>query len=128
VTQTRRQAEARGRRAEWWAALWLVLKGYRIVSRREKTASGELDIVARKGRILAIVEVKARHSLEKGINALTWHQQQRIIRGTSSFIGQRRKFAGLDIRYDLMVIRPWRLPFHSRQAFWPEARGSQNFN
>ena len=128
MTQTRRQAEARGRRAEWWAALWLVLKGYRIVSRREKTASGELDIVARKGRILAIVEVKARHSLEEGINALTWHQQQRIIRGTSSFIGQRRKFAGLDIRYDLMVIRPWRLPFHSRQAFWPEARGSQNFN
>lgn len=128
MTESRRQAEARGRRAERWAALWLVLKGYRIVSLREKTASGELDIVARKGRILVIVEVKGRNSLADGINALTWHQQQRIIRGTSSFIGRRRQYAGLDIRYDLIVIRPWRLPFHSRQAFWPDGRGSQNFN
>lgn len=128
MTRTRRQAEARGRRAEGWAALWLMLKGYRILAMRKKTASGELDIVARKGRILAIIEVKARHTLEEGINALTWHQQQRIIRGTSSFIGQRRQYAGLNIRYDLIVIRPWRLPHHSRQAFWPDGRSSQNFN
>lgn len=128
MTESRRRAEARGRRAERWAALWLVLKGYRIVSLREKTASGELDIVARKGRILAIVEVKGRNTLADGVNALTWHQQQRIIRGTSSFSGRRRQYARLDIRYDLIVIRPWRLPFHSRQAFWPDGRGSQNFN
>jgi len=128
VTGERQKAEARGRRAEKWAALWLMLKGYRLVSMREKTPSGELDIVAHKGDILAIVEVKARDTLEKGINALTWHQQQRIIRGTSSFIGRRRQYAGLAIRYDLIVVRSWRLPRHMRQVFWPEGRNSLDFN
>lgn len=128
MTGKRQKAEARGRRAEKWAALWLMFKGYRIVSMREKTSSGELDIVARKGGILAIVEVKARDTLEGGIHALTWHQQQRIIRGTASFIGRRRQYAGLAIRYDLVVIRPWRAPSHMRQVFWPEGRSSQDFN
>lgn len=128
MTGQRQKAEARGRRAEKWAALWLMLKGYRIVAMREKTPSGELDIVACKGGLLAIVEVKARNTLEDGINALTWHQQQRIIRGTSSFTGRRRQFAGLAIRYDLIVIRAWRLPHHVRQAFWPEGRSAPDIN
>ncbi len=124
----RQQAEARGRRAEKWAALWLMLKGYRIAAMREKTPSGELDIVACKGGILAIVEVKARDTLEDGINALTWHQQQRIIRGTSSYISRRRQYAGLAIRYDLIVIRRWHLPYHARQAFWLEGRSAPDIN
>lgn len=105
-----------------------MLKGYRIAALREKTHSGELDIVACKGGILAIIEVKARDTLEDGINALTWHQQQRIIRGTASFIGRQRQYAGLAIRYDLIVIRRWRLPHHARQVFWPEGRSASDFN
>jgi len=128
VTGKRQKAEARGRRAEKWAALWLMLKGYRIAAMREKTPSGELDIVACKDGVLAIIEVKARDTLEDGINALTWHQQQRIIRGASSFTGRRRQYAGLAIRYDLMVIRGWRLPHHVRQAFWPEGRSASDVN
>jgi len=128
VSRERRNAEARGRRAELWAAFWLMLKGYRVIALRETTPSGELDLVARKGNVLAIVEVKARPSLEAGIHALGYRQQQRIMRGASWLAGRRRELAGLAIRYDLMVIRPFRLPFHSRQAFWPEGRDASDFN
>lgn len=128
MSSGRRAAESRGRRAEDIAALWLFLKGYRILGRREKTGSGELDIVARKGNVLAVVEVKARATLEAGLEAISWHQQQRIIRGASSFMGRRRDLAGLAIRYDLMVIRPWRLPCHARQFFSADGPRAMDFN
>lgn len=128
MTRSRQRAEAKGRRAEFLAALWLMVKGYRILGMREKTRSGELDIVARKSGILAIVEVKARATLEAGIDALTWHQQQRIIRGAASYTGRNRRVAGLAIRYDIIVIRPWKLPHHIRQAFLLEGRSSLDFN
>ncbi len=128
MTRDRQRAEAKGRRAEFWAALWLMIKGYKILAMREKTRSGELDIVARKSDILAIVEVKARDTLEAGIYALTWHQQQRIIRGTASYTGRNRRVAGLAIRYDVIVIRPWKWPHHIRQAFALEGRSSLDFN
>ena len=57
------RAERRGRLAEALCATWLRMKGYRIVARGVRTPVGELDIVARRGRVLAIVEVKARGTL-----------------------------------------------------------------
>ncbi|MEE2526670.1 YraN family protein [Hyphobacterium sp. HN65] len=128
MSARRQEAESRGRRAEDLAALWLFLKGYRILGRREKTGSGELDIVARKGNVLAIVEVKARTTVESGLQAVSWHQQQRIVRGTSSFIGRRRDLANLAIRYDLMIVRPWRLPRHERQFFSADGPRAMDFN
>jgi hypothetical protein len=62
----RRSAWLRGRRAEWLAAWWLRLKGYRILARDLRTPVGEIDLIARRGRVLALVEVKARPSLEPG--------------------------------------------------------------
>jgi Holliday junction resolvase-like predicted endonuclease len=46
--------------AEWLGCCVLWLKGYSILARRLKTPVGEIDIVAQKGRTLAIVEVKYR--------------------------------------------------------------------
>src|SRR6476469_7445338 len=56
----RRAAEARGRRAETLAAWWLRLHGWRILAQRVKTRAGEIDLIARRGRTLAFIEVKAR--------------------------------------------------------------------
>lgn len=128
MTGRRRAAESRGRHAEDIAAIWLMLKGYHVLGRREQTGSGELDIVARKGNILAIVEVKARKTLRAGLEAISWHQQQRIVRGASSFVGRRRELARLAIRYDLIVIRPWRFPYHARQFFSADGPRAMDFN
>ncbi|WP_421784631.1 YraN family protein [Hyphobacterium sp.] len=128
MTGGRQAAEQFGRRAESVAALWLFLKGYRILARRAQTGVGELDLVARRGGVLAIVEVKARPNLRLGLEAISWQQKQRIMRGASGFVSRRRELAGLAIRYDLIVIRPWRLPHHERQFFWPEGRAAMDFN
>ncbi len=128
MSRDRRAAEARGRRAEFWAALWLSLKGYRILVQRAKTPMGELDLVARKGEILAIIEVKARATLEAGLASISWHQQQRLVRGAASFVGRKPELSGLFIRYDLMIMRPWRLPHHERQFFIAEGRDVMDIN
>ena len=46
MTSGRQQAERRGHASESLAALWLRLKGYRILARRLKTHAGEIDLVA----------------------------------------------------------------------------------
>ena len=64
--RARRTAYLFGQKAETLAALWLRLKGYRILARRFRAPPGEIDLVARRGRVLALVEVKARADLAAG--------------------------------------------------------------
>jgi putative endonuclease len=59
-SRRRRKAERRGKRGEGWATWLLRLKGYRILVRRARTPLGEIDIIARRGRVTAFIEVKAR--------------------------------------------------------------------
>jgi hypothetical protein len=69
--ETRRQANRLGHAAEWRAVWRLRLAGYSILARRYKTKLGEIDIVARRGGVLAFVEVKARgRSRDRGLLAL----------------------------------------------------------
>ncbi|CCQ75652.1 YraN family protein [Magnetospira sp. QH-2] len=93
-----------GLRAETMAVWLLRFKGYRILARREKTPVGELDIVARRGTVLAIVEVKARGTLQDAAEALTPRQRQRLERATEAFVARRDDLAHLDIRFDLVLI------------------------
>ncbi len=75
--ETRRQAYVRGRRAEALAAWWLRLKGYRILARGFRVAAGEIDLIARRGRLIALIEVKARPSLEEA-GAARWPSWRRF--------------------------------------------------
>src|SRR5262245_13969465 len=54
------RARASGRRAEEHAAILLRLQGFEILGRNVRTGSGEIDIVARDGAVLVIVEVRYR--------------------------------------------------------------------
>lgn len=109
---SRRKAERRGLRAEWVAAVWLRLKGYRILARRVRSPAGEVDLVARRGNAIVAVEVKARASLEAAVGSVSLRQRQRVARGLEGFIARYPEFAGLDRRFDLVAIRPWRPPVH----------------
>jgi len=94
------------------AAAWLRLKGYRILARRVRSPAGEVDLVARRGNAIVAVEVKARASLEAAVGSVSLRQRQRVARGLEGFIARYPELAALDRRFDLVAIRPWRLPVH----------------
>ena len=113
----RRQARRRGRRAEALTALFLACKGYRIVKRSFRTQLGEIDIVAERGKTLAMVEVKYRPLKADAAWAITPAQRQRIELATRSFIAAHPRFAGHHIRFDAVLMAPWRWPTHLTDAW-----------
>ena len=113
----KRRSERKGRRAEYFAALALLLKGYRIVSLRYKTAVGEIDLVARKGDLVAFVEVKARRDLAAGVDAVSYPAQRRIAAAGELFISRQKDATRLSWRHDIVVVSPWQWPKHLEDAF-----------
>ena len=116
----RKAAEAHGRRAEALAALWLQLKGYRILARRVRLPVGEIDLVARRGKIVAFVEVKARQTREQGEHAVRPEGWRRINRAAESWMARRPQLAGLDWRFDLVIVLPRQLPAHLPDRWRPD--------
>lgn len=114
------EAERHGQRAEFLSALLLRLKGYRILARHWKCSSGEIDIIARRGRLLAFIEVKARDSIATAADSLSRKQQARIARAAGHFLAGRPDLAALDQRFDIILVVPRRLPLHLTAA-WSEA-------
>lgn len=107
----RQRAERGGRRAETWAALWLQLKGWAILARRVRTPRGEVDLVARRGRTVAFVEVKAR-TTEADIALSLDDYRLRRVAAAAEALAPRFARAGDDIRIDAIFILPRRLPRH----------------
>jgi putative endonuclease len=107
----RKRAERGGRRAERLAAWWLRLHGWYILAMRARTPVGEVDIVARRGRTLIFVEVKARSSAADAELALDEYRLRRVIRAAEA-LAPRYERNGDTIRVDAMFIIPWRLPRH----------------
>jgi putative endonuclease len=117
----RRSAWLRGRRAEWLAAWWLRLKGYRILARDLRTPVGEIDLIARRGRVLALVEVKARPSLEEAAWSLTPFQRARIERAALAVLQRDPAYGTLDMRFDVVLVAPGHRPRHIMDAWRPES-------
>ncbi len=113
----RTRAYIRGVSAEYFCVLLLRLKGYRILARRFRSTGGEIDIIARRGQVIAAIEVKARPSLELALLAVSRRQQKRIARALLYFQASHPKLAGLDYRFDLMWVGPRRLPKHILDAW-----------
>ncbi len=116
-SERRKGAERLGRWAEFAAAWMLRLKGYRVLERRFRTPSGEIDLIVRRGNLIAAVEVKARSDQAAAAAAVTPHQQTRISNAMAIFLGRRAAYAGLDVRFDAVLIAPWRLPRHVPAAW-----------
>ena len=108
---TRQRAERGGRRAERLAALWLQLKGWKVLGRRVRTPVGEVDLVVRRGRIVAFVEVKARATVEDVGFALDDYRLRRVAAAAEA-LAPRYARPGDDVRIDAMFLVPRRLPRH----------------
>lgn len=113
----RRRAERRGHVAEYLAALYLLLKGYKILAFRHRTRLGEIDIVARRKTLVLFVEVKARAREGDAIDAVGYDTQRRIRAAGDIWLSRRRDAHLLSCRYDIIAVLPWRLPRHFPDAF-----------
>ena len=105
-----RRSWQQGRWAERMAALWMMLKGYRILERRFKTAVGEIDLIVKRGQTLCFVEVKKRASLAEALYAITPFQEQRLRRAAQQYL-QVHPFEGT-LRFDGIMVTPWGWPRH----------------
>jgi len=110
-------ARLAGRRAEVLAAAWLMAKGYRILGFRLKTPQAEIDLLAKRGQILAVVEVKRRASLTVALEAVHRDQRDRLRRAGVALAARRPGLAGATVRLDLMALAPGRLPRHIPDAW-----------
>jgi putative endonuclease len=116
VTRARQKAERRGRWAETWAALYLMAAGYQIVARRARTPFGEVDIAARKGAVLVIVEVKARRHADQALHAVAPRNQRRIAQAGLA-LAQTLRCTHFPQRYDLIIVHKGVWLRHVRDAW-----------
>ena len=110
-------AYRRGHRSEWLAAAALMARGYRIVARRYRTRLGEIDLIARRGDLVAIVEVKARPNLAAAMDAIGGMSERRIEAAADLWLARQRDYARLSMRFDMVAVLPWRWPVHVPDVF-----------
>ena len=112
---TRAQREAQGRRGEALAAWWLRLKGWRILARRVKTPRGEIDLVVRRGKVVAFVEVKWRASAADLDLAIDEYRLRRVAAAAEA-VAHRFVRAGELQRIDVLLLAPGHFPRHMANA------------
>jgi putative endonuclease len=116
-TEDRRKSFRRGHASELIAALYLVLRGHRILAMRYRTKAGEIDIIARRRNLIRFVEVKARARTEDAVFAVDVHTQNRIRNASLAWLARQSDGAELSYSYDIVAIRPWRWPVHLPDAY-----------
>ncbi len=117
MSRARRSNHRSGLRAETLAAWWLRLHGYRILAFRYKTPVGEIDLVAKRFRTLAFVEVKARTNRADAADAIHARNQQRVVRAAQHYLQSHPQPAHCTIRFDALLVAWYRWPHHIRHAF-----------
>lgn len=116
TVEQRRRAVRFGRFAEAMCRWRLRFSGWRIVAANWRTPVGEIDIVARRGRLIAFVEVKARAGADDETAIPSPHQRRRIARAAELFLARDPAFGTLCGRFDVMLVQPWPSP----RFLWPE--------
>ena len=132
MKRDRRRAYLSGRRAERIACWLLRLKGYRILAVNWRCPAGEVDILARRGRVLAAVEVKRRAgglapgegAGDAALFAISPHQQARVARAAEAFAARRSDCHGLELRLDAITVTeptswPWGALARGLHWGWP---------
>ena len=113
----RRKSYRRGHRGEWLAAAALMAKGYRILARRHRTRLGEIDLIARRGDLVLMVEVKARPTLRAAMEAIARESERRIEGAADLWLSRQPDYGRLSVRFDMVAVLPWRWPVHVEHIF-----------
>lgn len=112
-------AHKRGHLSEYIALLHLMLKGYRILGFRLKTPEAEIDILACKGKRLAVIEVKQRRTAMEALMSVSPTQQNRLWQAGLKLQARKPALNRLDLNIDLYVITPKGVR-HVKNAFQSE--------
>lgn len=112
---TPKTRHARGLWAEHIASLYLQAKNYCVLERRARTPLGEVDIVAKKGGTLVLVEVKYRQHRDAALQSITPRQQERL-RRAAGFLAPRYPRL-TTVRWDIIALAPWAWPRHIINAW-----------
>jgi putative endonuclease len=125
MSDRRRQRGAKSRRRGLWAeslaVTYLRLKGYRIIERNWRSKLGEIDVLVRKGQVLALVEVKTRGDAALARGAVLGPQQRRLSRALGHYLKTRPELSGLDLRCDVIAFAKLGWPVHIVDAWRPES-------
>lgn len=111
MSSARELAEKRGRKGEAIAAWWLRFRGWRILDQRLKTPWGEVDIVARRGRTLAFIEVKTRTKNTDLATAIDGWRLRRVAAAAEQLLPRYAKGTE-NMQIDVILVAPWRWPHH----------------
>lgn len=114
----RQRAEKQGRAGEGRAALWLQMRGWRVLDRRRKTPVGEIDLICRRGNVIAFVEVKWRKSSAELDHAIDEYRLGRVAAAAEA-VAHEYAIGGEDIRIDVILLAPGSFPRHIVNAWQP---------
>ena len=112
----RKRAEIRGRRGETIAAWWLRFQGWRIVAVRTKTRMGEVDLIARRGKTVAFVEVKMRTKAFDLATSIDAYRLRRVAAAAEILLPKYGKGTE-NMQIDVILVAPWRWPHHLRNVW-----------
>ncbi len=112
----RAMAEKRGRQGEAMAAWFLRFQGWRIVGERVKTPRGEVDLIARRGKTVAFVEVKMRSKALDLASAIDAYRLRRVAAAAEILLPKYGKDTE-NMQIDVILVAPWRWPHHLRNVW-----------
>jgi putative endonuclease len=97
--------------SEGRAAWWYRLRGYRVLARNAWASGYELDLVVRRGRVVAFVEVKSKAGGGFGdpLEMVTPVKVERLRRAAEGWLAAHPEARGLAIRFDVAAERARRL-------------------
>lgn len=104
TTHRGRRAQSAGLRAESFACSALQGEGWAILGQRLRTAAGEVDVVAERDGLLAIVEVKQRPTLAGAAWALSARQRGRLMEAGAILIAEHPDWGRNGVRFDVMLV------------------------
>jgi len=99
-----RRAQALGIAAEAAACAALEQDNWVVHARRLRTEAGELDLIAERDGLLAIIEVKARPTLSGAAWALTERQRKRLLAAAEIVLAQHPEWGGRGVRFDVLLV------------------------
>jgi len=96
-----------------------MLRGYKILARRQKTPGGEIDLIAKRGKRVAFIEVKWRADETAAETSISARQARRIARAAEYWLWRQPHLRDCEIGLDCIYVMPGRLPEYIPDAIQP---------